>query len=139
MTNMKEIKWIYFGVFIDTISKMENLKALQDNNVSIPEGWKMFNHHMTIAFNNCTEMADNMYKGYKERFGVKTDLIIDGIGVSDEAIAVRVKYDGPIVNKIPHITIATPRDGKPVNSNRITEWVDIKPYKIYGSFEQFAK
>lgn len=136
---MNNIKWIYFGVFINEVSKLENLKALQENNIEIPEDWKMFNHHMTIAFNNCTETANKLYGVYSNSLGKHTALIIDGIGVSDDAIAVRVRYDGPIANKTPHITIATPKNGKPVNSNFITNWIDIKPYTISGTFEQFAK
>lgn len=136
---MNKIKWIYFGVFINDVSKLENLKALQENNIEIPEDWKMFNHHMTIAFNNCTETANKLYEAYSDSLGKHTALIIDGIGVSDDAIAVRVRYDSPIANKTPHITIATPKNGKPVNSNFITNWIDIKPYTINGTFEQFAK
>ena len=61
MENINKVKWIYFGVFINEISKFENLKALQENNIEIPEDWKMFNHHMTIAFNNCTNTANSLY------------------------------------------------------------------------------
>ena len=139
MNNVNEIKWIYFGVFINEASKFENIKALQENNIEIPEDWKMFNHHMTIAFNNCTHTANSLYSIYKDKLGERITLTIDGIGMSDDAIAVRVKYDGPIANKIPQITIATPKNGKPVNSNYITQWIDIKPYNISGTFEQFAK
>ena len=43
------------------------------------------------------------------------------IGVSEDAIAVKV--DGyHSNNKIPHVTIAIPKDGKPFHSNLITDW-----------------
>ena len=43
------------------------------------------------------------------------------VGVSEDAIAVKV--DGyPSSNKIPHVTIAIPKDGKPFHSNLITDW-----------------
>ena len=35
--------------------------------------------------------------------------------------------------------MATPQTGKPVNSNKITEWVDIKPYTIKGIIRKFEK
>ena len=133
------VKWIYVGVFIDTFAKMANLKALVENNVVIPDDWKLFNHHMTIVFNNGSQEAEDLYDEVKKNLGKKKHLIVTGIGVSDDAIAVRVIGDMPMANKIPHITIATPKNGKPVNSNYITKWIDIEPYTICGTIEQFAK
>ena len=138
---MNKIKWIYFGVFLNEVSKFRNLKALQDNGIIIPDDWKMFNHHMTIAFNDGSEKNQKLYDAYSSFFGTTKKLTIDGIGISDDAIAVRVNYGNilPIANKIPHITIATPHNGKPVNSNKITKWVDIEPYTINGKLGHFAK
>lgn len=136
---MESNSWIYFGIFISEDSKKINLTALFENEVEIPEGWKEFNHHMTVAFNNKTPEVQKLYDMYKPYFGKTIRLIIDGIGVSDEAIAVRVNFTKPIANKIPHITIATPPNGKPVNSNKITEWYDIKPYEIKGKFSYYGK
>ena len=133
------VKWIYVGVFIDNFAKMANLKALVENNVVIPDDWKLFNHHMTIVFNNGSQEAEDLYDEVKKNLGKKKHLIVTGIGVSDDAIAVRVIGDMPMANKIPHITIATPKNGKPVNSNYITKWFDIEPYTICGTIEQFAK
>jgi hypothetical protein len=135
----KAINWVYLGVFIDISSKLKNLKALDEYNITIPENWKRFNHHMTIAFNNGSKLSNELYAFYRDMMGNKAILTIDGIGVSDEAIAVRVRWVGPMANKIAHVTIATPPNGKPVNSNKITKWFDIQPYKISGKFEQFAK
>ena len=118
---------------------MANLKALVENNVVIPDDWKLFNHHMTIVFNNGSQEAEDLYNEVKKNLGKKKHLIVTGIGVSDDAIAVRVIGDMPMANKIPHITIATPKNGKPVNSNYITKWIDIEPYTICGTIEQFAK
>jgi hypothetical protein len=59
--------------------------------------------------------------------------------VSDDAIAVRVEYEHPSANEITHITIATPPDGKPVNSNNITEWIDIPRYTVVGTMTYFGK
>ena len=136
-----EPKVIYFGVFIfhDEYSRLAILKLLQDNNIEIPDGWKMYNHHMTIAFNNGSQEFNNLYNIYKDTLGENTRLYIDGIGVSDDAIAVRVNWIAPIANKIPHITVATPPNGKPVNSNKIANWINVTPITIYGRFGQFAK
>lgn len=136
---MKINNWIYFGVFIDENAKHLNEIAIEKQGMDIPFNWKVFNHHMTIAFNNKTEDAQNLYDVYKHTFGKTITITVDGIGVSDDAIAVRIKFNGPIANKIPHITIATPQTGKPVNSNYITKWYDIEPYDITGTLNEFTK
>lgn len=142
---MEKKNWIYFGVFLDTVSKTNNLTALRDYNVVVPKDWKTFNHHMTIAFNNGSEEARSLYNYYQiylEDSSMKNPivyLVVDGIGISDEAIALRVKWELPIANKTPHITIATPQNGKPVNSNKITKWFDIEPYQISGMLQVFSK
>ena len=134
-----ETKWIYFGVFIDEYAKLKILQLLQDNNITIPDGWKRYIHHMTIAFNNGSNEAEMLKKRYADAFGEYIKLRIDGIGISNDAIAVRVTWNYPIANKIPHITVATPPDGKPVNSNKITKWLDVSPIVIRGRLGQFAK
>ena len=136
---MKTNNWIYFGVFIDENAKRLNEIAIEKQGMDIPYDWKLFNHHMTIAFNNKTEDAQNLYDVYKHTFGKTITITVDGIGVSDDAIAVRIRFNDPIANKIPHITIATPQTGKPVNSNYITKWYDIEPYDITGTLNEFTK
>lgn len=136
---MKTNNWIYFGVFIDEKAKHLNELAIEKQGMDIPYNWKMFNHHMTIAFNNKTEDAQNLYDVYKHTFGKRITITVDGIGISDDAIAVRIQFNGPIANKTPHITIATPQTGKPVNSNYITKWYDIEPYDITGVLNEFTK
>ena len=92
-----EKKWIYFGVFLDSISKAKNLSALETNGIVIPNDWKRFNHHMTIAFNDGSKEVYDLYKYYQiylENPSMETDitLTINGIGVSDDAIALRVDW-----------------------------------------------
>lgn len=54
-------------------------------------------------------------------------LEINGIGVSDKALAFRCNIpENLCANKVPHITICTFNGGKPVDSNMITEWKDIE-------------
>lgn len=131
--------WIYFGVFISEHSKKLNMDALYKAGVTIPDEWKMYNHHMTIAFNNKTGKAQELFNYYEDDFGKTVGLTINGIGVSDDAIAVRVEFEHPIANDVAHITIATPPDGKPVNSNNITEWIDIQRYTVSGTLTYFGK
>lgn len=132
-----ERKWIYFGVFLEEESrnKLQELasKVILDN-------WKLYCHHMTIAFNNGSEKSIELYNHYKNYFGAKTEIIATHIGISDDAVAVKVQFKGETVNKTPHVTLATPIGGKPVNSNNIKTWTRLKqPIKLIGIFSEFKK
>ena len=131
--------WIYFGVFIDNDAKNKLIKLIDEYNVQIPKNWKKIFHHMTIAFNNGSDESKDLYVKYKHLFGKQFALQVNGIGVSDDAIAVRVNYQLPISNKTPHITIAVPIGGKPVNSNYIKKWFDTKSIIINGTLQEFTK
>ncbi len=93
-------------------------------NGEIPDGWKKYAHHMTIALGKAIE-DENL-------LGSSQTLIVTQIGKSDMVMAVRVE-GFPSKNKIPHITLAVnPEGGKPFMSNKIEEWNDIEPFEITG-------
>ena len=93
-------------------------------NGEIPDGWKKYAHHMTIALGKAIE-DENL-------LGSSQTLTVTQIGKSDMVIAVRVE-GFPSKNKIPHITLAVnPEGGKPFMSNKIEEWKDIEPFEITG-------
>ena len=93
-------------------------------NGEIPDGWKKYAHHMTIALGKAIE-DENL-------LGSSQTLIVTQIGKSDMVIAVRVE-GFPSKNKIPHVTLAVnPEGGKPFMSNKIEEWKDIEPFEITG-------
>ena len=120
------LNWIYLGIFIDEKSKQDILNLLKENDVNIPQDWKIINHHMTIAFNDKSEDAQKLFDFYQDDVNSNLSVQVDAIGISDDAIAVRVQFYGPIANKIPHITVAIPQNGKPVNSNYIQNWFNVK-------------
>ena len=93
-------------------------------NGEIPDGWKKYAHHMTIALGKAIE-DENL-------LGSSQTLTVTQIGKSDMVIAVRVE-GFPSKNKIPHVTLAVnPEGGKPFMSNKIEEWEDIEPFEITG-------
>jgi hypothetical protein len=95
---------------------------------------------MTIAFNNGSAKAQEAYNIYEPYFGEGVDLIATHIGVSNDAIAVKVDFTGETQNRFPHVTLATPINGKPVNSNYIENWQPLeKPIELYGTFRAFTK
>jgi hypothetical protein len=105
---------LYSAVVLDDDDK-DNLTMFVEDYVDIPLNWKKFVHHMTIGFNQPLPME------LRDDIGKTVQLTVKEIGVSEDAIAVKV--DGyHSNNKIPHVTIAIPKDGKPYNSNLITDW-----------------
>lgn len=129
--------WIYFGVFLDDASR----NKLTDLALKVVEpDWKLFCHHMTIAFNDGSEIAQDAYNEYKKYFGRALDIYATHIGKSEDAIAVKVDYNRGTLTKFPHVTLATPQGGKPVNSNYITNWIKLKrPIKLTGIIKSFNK
>lgn len=140
---MEQKKWIYIGVFLDEMSTKVLLNRFGNK---IPNSWRMYNKnfHMTIAFNDGSEASYAKLREYQPRFGEKVNLIVTDYGKSPDAIAVKVVCNGvKSLNKIPHITLATPKNGRPVNSNYITDWTPLGPPQelipISGTIDIFSK
>ena len=111
-------KILYSAVVLDKDSRDELLDKLDKY---IPSDWKKIAHHMTIKFG---EGVDDV--------GEEVELTVTDIGISNMAIAAKVKGYASS-NKIPHVTLAVnPDGGKPVMSNKIEDWKKVKQFKIKG-------
>lgn len=127
----KPKKVLYSAVVLDEKSHDELLERFKDK---IPEGWKLFAHHMTIVFGKGLDDDSEVDK--------RVTLTVTELGESDMAIAVKVD-DYPSTNeipqwdfiKIPHITLAvnTSEGGKPFMSNQITDWVPVENFTVTGT------
>jgi hypothetical protein len=126
--NELETKILYSAVVLDEKSHGLLLKEFSD---FIPEDWKKFAHHMTIAFGKGVENPDDL--------GKEVTLRVTELGISDMAMAVRVEgYQSS--NAIPHITLAiNPNGGKPVMSNQIKDWKQVKSFDITGKVTNVLK
>jgi len=105
---------LYSGVVLDEESKSKLLDTLGHN---IPEEWTVFCHHMTITF------GKSIPEDLKGDLGKTVDLIVNAIGKSDMAVAVKV--DGYFTTSdVPHITLGVnTNDGAiPSNSKDIEIW-----------------
>ena len=124
-----EEKVLYSAVVLDDDARSHLINIVK-NYVEIPFNWKKIAHHMTIVF------KEGLPPNLKDDIGNRVPLTLKKIGISEDAIAVEV--DGyPSKNKIPHITIAIPQDGKPFNSNLITDWKPIEEdVLIYGKVSE---
>ena len=127
--------WIYFGVFLDA-DESERVYNIINSlpGIDIPDNWRKYTDHMTIIYNNKSEIAQAWAKATAPRVGEDVLLKATHVGVSDKAIAIRVKGEMS-ANAIPHITIACSPTGKPVDSNKITNWREIVPFTISGKID----
>jgi hypothetical protein len=123
----KQSDVLYSCVLLDIQSKGTLLDKV---GIWIPKDWIVLNHHMTICLG---EMKD------KSNLGKEVVLTVTKLGLSDMALAVEVEGFAS-KNNIPHITIAiNPDGGKPVMSNEITKWQDLKSFMIKGVVTEIKK
>ena len=127
--------WIYFGVFLDA-DESERVYNIINSlpGINIPDDWRKYTDHMTIIYNNKSEIAQAWAKATAPRVGEDVLLKATHVGVSDKAIAILVNGEMS-ANAIPHITIACSPTGKPVDSNKITNWREIVPFTISGKID----
>lgn len=130
----------YFGLFLDTDTKNRLMDILTDNidyNIALGVADKIFIDHCTLLHVSQLHGNSEIYNYLKGYVGEKFQIVINGVGISDKAMAFRVDEKSVVcVNDIPHITIATFRGGKPVDSNGITNWKDIEPIIITVKLEK---
>lgn len=136
----------YYGLFLTQESKDKLAKWLFFNGYS-PEselmkkrtGWyldycTLLHKSQRDDYGLIRNTLDSIFDLYGQ---TKRLIVIDGIGQSDKAIAFRVSnLAGLCANKIPHITICTFNDGKPVDSNYITKWKNIETIVVEVKLEK---
>ena len=107
----------YSAVVLDDESRT---KLIQLFTPMIPEGWDVFAHHMTIKLGKLPEESQEKYDLLEDK--IITLNVVD-YAISSLVFAVGVEgYTSK--NTKPHITIAVNRNagGKPVMSNKLTDW-----------------
>lgn len=117
-------KPVYFGVFLNDDSKILLLDKFDDY---IPDGWRTICHHCTLSFGDPSGNRE-VFDYIATFLGKTVEFEIVSIGISDDAIALGVGGNIKSKNTIPHITLAIPPGGKPVNSNLIEDWRDIEEH-----------
>jgi hypothetical protein len=129
---VKERKPVYWAVKLEPESIKRLIGVLKSE---IPEGWRVFAHHMTIAFGKIKD--DNVKEFLDSNIGKSVDLSAVEIGKSPKAMAVKIDSNVPSDNEISHVTIAVSPMGKPVDSNFITDWKKLdQPIQLSGKVEE---
>ena len=125
---IKETDVLYTCVLLEKASQnviFHNLEHM------IPEDWTRFGHHMTICLGPLKDKAF---------LGTDAMLTVTHVGLSDMAMALRVKTDIKTKNDVPHVTVAiNPDGGKPVMSNDITKWQDVRTFILLGKVTEIKK
>lgn len=121
------MKFEYYSVVLD--EKSHNL-LLEKTAHLLPEGWKIFAHHMTITHRN--DRDSDMQEWAENHLGARGPLQVVRVGLSNKALAVEVHTDVPSTKRIKHVTVATSPIGKPVDSNFIEDWHDLDPFELTG-------
>lgn len=125
-------KVLYSAVVLDEESRSKLLENFYDS-LDVPEDIKLFAHHMTICFGK--GLPENLKQDLDKEIILKTT----HVGVSNTNLAVQVNgYFSE--NKIPHITISTKNNGKPVMSNDIVNWVKLpNEIELKGIIKEIKK
>lgn len=86
---------------------------------TIPEGWTKHCDHITVIHSSHKDWvtASQLLLNFN---GQSVKFTLDGIGISESAMALRVSTY--TANRVSHITIATAPGVKPVESNNIENW-----------------
>lgn len=116
--------FLFAGAELDSASSILLMKYHK-------EGWRFYGHHMTIHYGLST-LPKSTEEWLLANEGKEYSLTVIAVGKSDKAIAVEVAADGdiPCSNNLRHITVSVAPNGRPVDSNNITEWRYIKPFRI---------
>ena len=133
----KGLSITYSAVVLDQESKNLLLSSFIYPNPEF-EDWIKFSDHMTICLGELPE--------HLKRYWLDEDvtLTVQEFGASDKAVAVKVtgfftisKADNSEAPKFQHITLAiNPFDGKPVDSNNITDWYKTIPLELKGTVKE---
>jgi len=122
----KEKRPIFWAAYLQPESQEKLIQTLA---AKIPEDWKIFAHHMTIAFGKLK--GDDVKEFIHKNMGKDVELTAVELGISDTVMAVKIRSDVPSDNKIIHVTLAVSPQGKPVQSNFITDWKPLpEPIKL---------
>lgn len=109
----------YTGVILDGDAHEAILEAF-----SVPEGWSVKAHHMTMCLGPVDASLEAFASSPAESYALGREAVLKvvGVGVSDTAMALLVESDVPSKNAIKHITVAVSPEGKPKDSNSISDW-----------------
>ena len=126
---------IYFGLFFDDKTRNRLLTVVKRHWPSLlNSASKIYVDHCTLLHKSKYEGFPELYSFLKKNIGRTVTVSLIAVGISRKAMAFQVQFTAGeeflCANWIPHITVFTFGDGKPVDSNYIESWVEIDPIDI---------
>ena len=117
------------GIFLDDESKSTLMNVLSQQE-GLPEAKEYYCDHATLYHHSqfrvdsqrASKVMSRIDKEIEKTDHNRVRFTVDAIGVSDQAVAFRVLTHFPHLNNVLHITAYTCNGGKPVDSNKITDW-----------------
>jgi hypothetical protein len=128
--------WQYFGIFFDSVIQ-DRILNFAKRYVKIPNDWKIYCHHMTIVYNDGSDIKQKLAEKLEPLVGTVETLNVVGIGISDRAVALKIDYR--TANKISHVTVAVAPGAKPVESNDIIDWKQTENFELKGILSYVEK
>ena len=128
--------WQYFGIFFDSVIQ-DRILNFAKRYVKIPNDWKIYCHHMTIVYNDGSDIKQKLAEKLEPLVGTVETLNVVGIGISDRAVALKIDYR--TANKTSHVTVAVAPGAKPVESNDITDWKQTENFELKGILSYVEK
>ena len=126
--SMKEFE--YYGLFLTNECRKILMNWINDNGYYNPNGRYYLDHCTLLHRSQENENVQSFCEFWE---GAKFIMRITAIGKSDKAMAFKVELnEAPCANANPHITICTFESGKPVDSNKIHDWVEIPGMNVTG-------
>lgn len=125
MENNKQVLYIALVLTEATQTALREVAMRVINELGYDGNYQLYCHHMTVAFGK--EITPQIKQYAIENEGKYFPIEIVSVGYSDKALAVGIKTDCKSLNKIKHVTLCTFGNGKPVESNNITNW---KPLSV---------
>jgi len=104
----------YLAIVLDEASH-EALLSWWRETVQIPIHQKVYAHHTTLKYQPTQEELDSV------QVDIPAKLEVTGWAADQDVQAVAVHIELPCANSIPHITIATSKGGRPVQSNALLQ------------------
>lgn len=142
----------YYGLHLTKDSRDKLRRYIEDSpyQVAFLRSTKEYLDHCTLLHvsqekdhADLKKLLDSLYAMAVQHEVRKHSLVVNAIGMNDKALAFRVsmpqigsartgelEFIPLCANTTPHITICTFGDGKPQDSNNITEWTEIAPIGI---------
>lgn len=124
---------LYISLDVKEEDKIKLISKFASEIPSVTWYPKFICSHMTMAFH--TNMSEDILNFAEENEGKEFPYSIEQIGISDKAIAFGiVAADVPSMNLKKHITLAVNKlaNGKPYDSNKITDWKTIPSINLIG-------